>query len=527
MVSQILDRYGRPFERETLEEPQTAPLVWLHREFAAHPSRGLTPTKASRILEDAERENIIAQYELFEDMEERDAHIACEMGKRRRAILGLEWSIEPPRNADAREKKSTEAVRELINEVPGFEDVIFDMTDAIGKGFACLEIAWNGDPRERLPASIAHRPQTWFRLYRGPTQEIRLRDLSADGAPLNPFGWITHVHRAKSGYIERAALFRSLVWPFLFKNFAIGDLAEFLEIYGIPIRIGKYPSGASEPDKAVIRRALQGVGHNASGIIPDTMQIEFQKAADGDPDAFVAMVDWCERSQSKAILGATLTSQADRGSNTNALGNVHNEVRKDLRDSDAKQIEATLTRDLVYPIAALNGLAPDGLRRSPRFIINVREPEDLKLYAAALPSLVNVGMEIPTRWAAEQLRIPQPQDGEAVLKATAQPVPTLPGTDLKPTAALTARIEATSVPLDPPAQMVERMGAALDPAMEDWLGRIRALIAKASSLEEVRDGLIELLPNLSLDQYAGAMREALAAAALAGRYEILREAGGA
>ena len=34
-----------------------------------------------------------------------------------------------------------------------------------------------------------------------------------------------------------------------------------------------------------------------------------------------------------------------------------------------------------------------------------------------------------------------------------------------------------------------------------------------------------LLPGMSLDQYAAAMAEALAAAQLAGRYEVLNEAG--
>uniref|UniRef100_UPI00398B6B75 phage portal protein family protein n=1 Tax=Erwinia tracheiphila TaxID=65700 RepID=UPI00398B6B75 len=48
----------------------------------------------------------------------------------------------------------------------------------------------------------------------------------------------------------------------------------------------------------------------------------------------------------KAILGGTLTSQADGASSTNALGNVHNEVRFEVRSSDATQVAATLTRDL-------------------------------------------------------------------------------------------------------------------------------------------------------------------------------------
>ena len=34
---------------------------------------------------------------------------------------------------------------------------------------------------------------------------------------------------------------------------------------------------------------------------------------------------------------------------------VHNEVRMEVRDSDLSQLSATLTRDLIYPLYALNG----------------------------------------------------------------------------------------------------------------------------------------------------------------------------
>ena len=41
-----------------------------------------------------------------------------------------------------------------------------------------------------------------------------------------------------------------------------------------------------------------------------------------------------------------------------------------------------------------------------------------------------------------------------------------------------------------------------------------------------RDGLAALSPDMPLDQSAAAMAEALAAAQLAGRYEVLQEAAG-
>ncbi|MGA0610556.1 DUF935 domain-containing protein [Caldimonas sp. KR1-144] len=550
-IPQILGPDGRPIERAALSdlaEPQTARLTHLQREFARHPSRGLTPSRLANILDTAEQGDIVAQYELFEDMEEKDGHIAAEMGKRRRALL-LDWDLVDPVNASAAEKKRTKQIEELVRQIPDFEDMLFDLTDSIGKGFVNLEIEWRREGRAWLPAKITHRPQTWFMTHRGQQQEIRLRsNTSVDGVmgePLRPFGWITHVHKAKSGYIERTALFRQLVWPYLFKNYSLGDLAEFLEVYGIPVRLGKYPRSASEAEKATLLRALAGIGHKASGIVPEGMMIEFQKAAEGDPASFELMINVCERTESKVILGGTLTSGADGKSSTNALGNVHNEVRKDLRDADVRQINSTLSRDLVYAIAVLNGLAPDGIGRCGRFRLNAEEPEDMASYAESLPGLVKLGVRPTVQWVHEKLGIPQAEEGEEVLgmppepPPPAPPVPGQPPAQVPPpeVAAATALVSAMFAALAarPPAaaataiaQPIELMRTQLArdvaPATQQWIDQVRTLVERVSSLQELRDGLEQLLPDMDLQQYADAMAQALAAAALAGRYEILQEA---
>lgn len=524
--SRILGPDGQPIQLATLEEAQSAQLVSLHQEFAGHPSRGLTPSRLAAIMDAAEQGDLIRQYELYEDMEEKDAHIASEMGKRRRALI-LELEVVPPPNASAAEKREAEQLKEWLGELPSLSDVLFDITDAIGKAFVCLEFGgWETIEKIRLPASINHRPQTWFQLQRMTTgQEIRLRNNTLEGEALNPFGWIVHTHRAKSGYLERAALFRVLSWPYLFKNYSVADLAEFLEIYGIPLRLGRYPSGSAEADKRVLLRALASIGHRASGIVPTGMEIEMLEAAKGDPGAFELMISWCERAVSKAVLGGTLTSQADGKSSTNALGNVHDEVRKDLRDSDARQIEATLTRDLLYPIAVLNGLAKNGLRRCPRARLRTTETEDLATFAEALPGLVSLGMKIDRQWAQERIGVPEPDADAELLGSTAQDAaPAVIPTAVAASGKIAALAQAVSPPPDPPAQMVDRVNARIEPLTAEWIGKIRALVEQAQSLEQIRDGLEALIPELSLDQYAEAMAQALSAAALAGRYEILQEA---
>jgi len=514
----ILDQHGRPLSRDALIEPQTSRIRWVKREWSEHPSRGLTPQRLHRILEDAEQGNLVAQADLFTDMEEKDGHIYAEMSKRKRAILTLDWEIVEPPNADAREKAETTKLREWFEALPDFEDVLLDLMDALGHGFAALEIAWEQVGKLWLPKALEHRPQRWFQTLLHDGNALRLRDGTAAGQELWPFAWVVHKHKARSGYLTRAGLHRTLAWPYLFKNYSVRDLAEFLEIYGLPLRLGKYPAGATEQEKATLLRAVAEIGHNAAGIVPEGMLIEFQNAAQGTHDPFHSMTDWCERTQSKVILGGTLTSQADGKTSTNALGDVHNEVRHDLLVSDARQVAATITRDIIWPLRALNIAGADP-RRSPAFVFDVRRVEDLGTFAQALPSLVNAGMKIPASWAHEKLNIPVPQEGEEVLQVAAQPgFGGMGGFGM-----MRGQYNVHPVAAIASAQ-ADRLADDIAPVMDDWIDKIRALVDRAKSLEELREGLLALAPEMNIDQFADAMQQALTAAAMAGRVDIVEKA---
>jgi phage gp29-like protein len=267
----ILDRFGEPIQTGRLREPQTASVAGLYQRFADHPARGLTPQKLASILSAAEQGDLTAQAELGEDMEERAAHLYAELSKRKRWLLTRDWQLVARKGKEKGTDKAIALGAELLAQVPDLEDVMLDALDGIGHGFACLE--FEGWTREEywLPTAITHRPQSWFQLDRATRTELRLRDQTAEGAELQPFGWIRHVHKAKSGYIARGGLHRILAWPYLFKNYSARDLAEFCEIYGLPLRLGKYPSGASDEERATLLSAVVGIGHAAAGIIPEGM----------------------------------------------------------------------------------------------------------------------------------------------------------------------------------------------------------------------------------------------------------------
>ncbi|MBP8141797.1 MAG: DUF935 family protein, partial [Acidovorax sp.] len=164
-MAKILGPDGLPITTEALSEPQTSHYSHLQRELQTHPTRGLTPSKLASILDQAEQGDLLAQFDLYEDMEEKDGHIAAELGKRRRALL-VDWSVVPPDNPTPAEKRNAELLAELVGEIADFEDVLFDVTDAIGKGFSCCELEWHKPGKYWVPKTITHRPQSWFTVHR-------------------------------------------------------------------------------------------------------------------------------------------------------------------------------------------------------------------------------------------------------------------------------------------------------------------------------------------------------------------------
>lgn len=512
ILSKVRDWLGRAIDKGKLAEDQSARVGGLRREFADHPSRGLTPARLASILGDAEHGNLIDQADLFEDMEEKDSHIFAELSKRKRVLLGLDWEIEPPRDASAAEEKAAEQLREWILDMNDFEDLVFDMADAIGKGYSNLVLTWGQEGRLLLPGTT-HCPARWFTVDPQAPDKLLLRDNSGTGEELQPFGWISHIHKAKSGYIARGGLHRILAWPFLFKNYSVRDLAEFLEIYGIPVRLGTYPSGASAKEKSTLLTAVMSMGHNAAGIISEGMVIDFKEAAKGGSDPYKVMIDWCEASESKAILGGTLTSSAQNIGLGANLGDVHNEVRHDLMISDARQIATTLTRDLVWPLVALNigGIEP---QRCPRFKFQTQQPEDIKLYSESLPKLVGIGMRIPLSWAHDKLQIPEPDEGEPVLQSAA------PAPAPEPAAARLAAARSAQDAPDNIDRFVARLQADTQPEIDNIVDQARQLLGEVASLGEFQDRLADLYAGLSPDDLAAVMQVGLAAADLAGRFEV-------
>jgi phage gp29-like protein len=440
----LYDAYGREFDPARLRAEQASPtFAGVRNIYAAmHPSAGLTPQRLAAILREAEYGDPWRYLELAEEMEEKDLHYLAVLSTRKQAVAQLDLIVHPASH-DAEDQKAGDLVREVLhNGALGLESVLFDVLDAIGKGFSATEIMWNTEGRAWIPERLVWRDPRWFMFdwvsgeqlllrtldpanepgamapraghFRGSGATDRLAAMQPFTTPLWPCKFIVHVARAKAGIPIRGGLARAAGWAYLFKNYALKDWVTFTEIFGQPLRIGKYGPGATDNDKQVLLSAVANIGTDAGAIIPDSMMIEFAEAhQQGGADLYERFCEYLNRQVSKAVLGQTLTTEMPRdGGGSRAAAQVHDAVRRDIMGSDARRLAATLTRDLVKPIVDLNF----GPRKSyPRVEIGLPDDADVRNFADTIAALADRGLRIGQRTVLDKLGIPEPDAGEPVL----------------------------------------------------------------------------------------------------------------
>ncbi|GAP66275.1 hypothetical protein MBSD_n1579 [Mizugakiibacter sediminis] len=513
-ISRILGPDGRPIELDTLTEELAAPsITGIRQVWYPSVANGLTPTRLADILQGAADGNAYDYLTLAEEMEERDLHYASVLGTRKLALSALDVRVEAASD-DADDVRRADALREVVA-APEFGELVADLVDALGKGYAVSEILWDRSGKTWMPERYAPRDPRFFQFDRETGRELRLLDASdlVDGVPLAPYKFIVHLPRIRAGLPIRGGLARLAAVAYMCKAWTWRDWMAFADIYGLPMRVGRYGPGASEDDIAKLLAAVANLGSDAAAAIPDSMRIDFEQAAQtqGAGEFFRSLAEWWDKQVSKGVLGQTMT--ADDGASL-AQAQVHQLVRLDILTADAKALSNTLQRQLVRPFIDLNfGQAG----RYPRLDLVVPKPENTQLLVDALQKLVPLGLEVEQSVIRDKLGLPDPDKGAVLLR---QP------TAAPPTATAANREQPAAAPADTADRMTGQLEQDLQPTTDAWLDRIHALVQRAQSFDEIREGLLALTGELSLDDYARAMQQALTAASMAGRYDILQEAGG-
>lgn len=489
-------------------------------KYSEYPSNGLTPVRLAEIFQEADAGDVLRQMELFEEMEEKDPHLFSQLQTRKNAVTGLDFEIIPFGD-EPRDKEIADFIEEQLGGIEGFEDVETDLLDAIGKGFAVGEIMWGYDEGHVVVQSIKTRHQKRF-FWDSLDDSFKVRTKEAPEGMLLPGNkFIVHKYKARSGHTSRAGILRVTAWMYLFKNYDLKDWVSFAEVYGLPLRLGKYQPGASEADKVALMQALIQIGADAAGIIPDGTTIDFiNTEKTSSSDLYERLARYCDEQISKAILGQTLTS--DSGGGSYAQSKTHNDVRHDLTIADCKALASTLRRDLIRPLCIFN-FGED--KRIPHIRFDCEESEDLTQTAEIIGTLIEkTGLRVPTSYLYKKFSIPEPEaDEEIATPRFAGGAGLLPGG--QPTTALSLKAGAdgghgTQQRID---QIADAALAASKGNFSRIFGPVRGLVDHAGSLEELKrqledDALVEkLLGEMDAGKLEELLQRAMFLADLEGR----------
>lgn len=437
---------------------------------------------------------------------ERDGQVWAVMQKRRAALIGRPWEIEPADDGAAA-ARAAELVRTQLADL-GMERLIEDLLGALLRGVAIVEVIWDATQRGIAPVAARARDPARFAFEAvtdgaGRTDyalRVLTRARPVDGEPVPGRKFIVHRFGGRYDNPWGLGLGHRLFWPCFFKRQGVGFWLGALEKFGQPTGLGRYPPGTPEAEQARLLEALRAIATDAGVVIPEGMSIELIEAKrSGTFESYERLARYMDEEIARIVLGETLTT-AVGDSGSRALGAIHNEVRLEITRADADQLSRTLNATLVRWIVELNlPSAP-----APRLWWDVSEPQDLAALAARDEALARIGYR-PTLDRITQVygegyeAVPPRAAGEA--------------------AALFR--EAAAAPRDTEAVrlMADRMALEADAPWEAILERVRQIVGEATSLEDLRQRLLEAFAALPRERLGEVLAMGLTAAELAGRFD--------
>lgn len=401
--------------------PQAGRLVYPRPQdrWRDYPGDGLTPSRLARILKAADDGALDEAMQLYEQMEEKDAHLFSVAHTRRLALTGLDWQVVSAadvRGGVSRQPAEEAAAycQEVLAGLHGFEETLQHLSLALGRNLAVTELVWDVvGGRHELVELV---PVDFTRLTFGETGEVRIltKEEPYEGIALPPNKFVVHTPHTASGHPSRGGLLRVTALAFIGKQYALKDWLVYAEVFGMPVRVARYEPSATPAEKRELLEMLQSLGTDAAGLFSKAVDLEIVQAGKGaSQPPYEAMANFFNREMSKAWLGQTLTSDTAGATGTFATAEIHDRVRQDLRDDDIRKEGRMVRGQILRPLVQMRF---GGGAAVPFFRRRLRPAGSLKELAGLLSSAVNdLGLRVPASWAHESLGIPQAAGAEAVV----------------------------------------------------------------------------------------------------------------
>lgn len=495
-----------------------------------------TPERVEVTARSAMGGNLYAIWQMFDLMEQTWPELStCLNELKDQAIEEItdNFSLKAPTAAKGKPDPEAERRRDIVEHIlhnmapdivadeNDFEDTLRDMMDDVGKCVSVLEMNFAEDPQ---PVEIAGKVTTivplvstrwvnpkYYGFPMGDNVDDRLMLNAAELARNNPGRadlpggqwmnfpqdkFIISIFKQKTGHILSGSLLRQLAGLWAMANFTWEWYLNFVQIFGVPLRIAKVDPNAPDGVKTEIDNLLAEMGSTGYIRLPNGNEIEIKEAMKGGNDSVhKVFLEYLDQICRKRILGQTLTGgEGQHG--TQALGTVHENVRSDKIQACAKRKVKTLNTQVIPAICRANF---GDTRLMPKFETPEKDNEDplakmkrVQIFTAIAP------MEEEELYSISGFRVPQAGaktiGGRSADGSSAQPGE--PPLEEEPKETETATARATA------AETSDAIAATLHEIIYPAVDRLKKINAAAaagvddSTLKLMLDKLLKDFPHI-------------------------------
>lgn len=359
-------------------------------------------------------------FKLFIEMVDKDPHLRSTIFTRIKSVIARSREVLPF-SSKRQDKKIADFVKGALNKISHFEDALVGALFAPAFGISYLEIIWGLDDngyivpkelRHKWPGSFTYDEQLKLKYYK--RSATGFVSTVSEYAPANKFITVRHCPLFDAPF--GSPLLITAFWYFFFKNGNMKFWVRANERWGQPIVIGKLPSGCTDEEKQGMKNILEKFA-NAGYLMTfgdqtiDTLDVNNFGSLTGT--SFQNLCEYCDKQITKLFVGGALAIDEGTSTGSRALGEVHETVRFEYTESDARMVNEAFNQQLIKPLVEYNFGKGANL---PTWQIDVDKEEDKEKTAKFLTLLIDMGVPLKIDWIYEKYGIPVPQERDRVLK---------------------------------------------------------------------------------------------------------------
>ena len=261
----------------------------------------------------------------------RDDQVFSTLQQRIGAVVSRDWNIIPGDESDPRSVAAAQRINQTIERI-GWDRITRMMLYATVYGYSVAEIIWEVRDGFWDFGKIRVKHGRRFRW----DEDNRLRLLT----PANTQGevlperkfWVHTVGADNDDEPYGMGLAHWLYWPVVFKRNGLRFWNIYLDKFGTPTAVAKYPRGSSKQDVQNLLAALQAMATDSGIVVPEGVAVDLLNAARSGTGDFATLYDKMDAAITKIVLSQTMTT--DNGS-SRSQAEVHGDVKLEVVKSDA------------------------------------------------------------------------------------------------------------------------------------------------------------------------------------------------